>query len=74
MLASLRHALKPDGRVVIVDFYRSRKHPRMPKERLQGHIRLDRDGFADEVRSAGFQLERAFDHLPHQYVLIFRKD
>lgn len=74
VLASLRSALKPGGRVVVVDFYRSRKHPRMSKDRLEGHIRLDRDGFAAEIRSAGFELDRQFDHLPHQYVLVFKKN
>lgn len=74
VLASLRSALKPDGRVVVVDFYRSREHPRMPADRLENHIRLDRDGFADEIRSAGFELDRQFDHLPHQYVLVFKKN
>lgn len=73
VLTSLRNALKPDGRVVIVDFYRSRKHPRMSKDRLENHIRLDRDGFMGEVKSAGFKLDRTFDHFPHQYVLVFEK-
>jgi ubiquinone/menaquinone biosynthesis C-methylase UbiE len=73
VLASLRNSLKPDGRLVVVDFYRSRKHPRMSPDRLENHIRLDRDGFAAEIESAGFQLDRQFDHLPHQYVLVFKK-
>jgi ubiquinone/menaquinone biosynthesis C-methylase UbiE len=73
VLASIRKALKPEGRLVIVDFYRSRKHPRMTDERLKEHIRLDRDEFAAEIQSAGFGLDRQFDHLPHQYVLIFEK-
>jgi ubiquinone/menaquinone biosynthesis C-methylase UbiE len=74
MLASIRKALKPDGRLVLVDFYRSREHPTMSPERLQAHIRLDRDGFAAEIQSNGFRLERQFDHFPHQYVLIFQKN
>ena len=72
-LKSLRQSLKPDGRLVVVDFYRSRPHPTMSEERLQGHIRLDRDGFTKEIESAGFRLDRYFDHLPHQYAIIFRK-
>lgn len=72
-LKNLRRSLKPDGRLVVVDFYRSRPHPTMSPERLKDHIRLDRDGFAKEIESAGFRLERTFDHLPHQYVLILRK-
>jgi ubiquinone/menaquinone biosynthesis C-methylase UbiE len=74
VLASIQKSLKPEGRLVVVDFYRSRDHPRMSAERLQDHIRLDRDGFAAEIISAGFRLDRQFDHLPHQYVLIFAKN
>lgn len=70
-LASIRKSLKPDGRLVVVDFYKSRKHPRMSAERLANHIRKDRDGFAAEIDEAGFRLIRHFDQLPHQYVLIF---
>lgn len=73
VLSSLRNSLKPGGRVAVVDFYRSRKHPRMSPDRLENHIRLDRDGFAAEIESAGFALDRQFDHLPHQYVLVFKK-
>lgn len=73
ILGTIRQALKPDGRLAVVDFYRDREHPRMSEERRKDHIRLDRDGFAAEIESAGFRLEKTFDHLPHQYVLIFTK-
>ena len=72
-LKSLRRSLKPDGRLVVVDFYRSRPNPNWSEERRMDHIRLDRDGFTEEIESAGFRLERYFDHLPHQYALIFQK-
>ena len=72
-MATVHKAIKPGGRLVVVDFYRSREHPRMSEERRMNHIRLDRDGFAAEIEAAGFRLERHFDHMPHQYVLIFRK-
>lgn len=71
-LSKIRESLAPGGRLVMIDFYRSREHPTMSKERLMGHIREDRDGFAKEIESAGFELIRHFDHLPHQYVLIFQ--
>lgn len=66
-------SLAPNGRVVMIDFYRSREHPTMSPERLEGHIRKDRDGFKAEIEEAGFRLIRQFDHLPYQYVLIFQK-
>jgi ubiquinone/menaquinone biosynthesis C-methylase UbiE len=70
-LAHILESLAPGGRLAVIDFYRSRKHPTMSKERLEGHIREDRDGFAAEIEKAGFKLIRRFDHLPHQYVLLF---
>ena len=72
-LATVHRAIKPGGRLVVIDFYRSREHPRMSEERRLNHIRLDRDGFAAEIEAAGFRLERHFDHMPHQYVLILRR-
>lgn len=72
-LARILSAVKPGGRFVVVDFYRSRPHPRMSPERLAGHIRKDRDGFAAEIQSAGFELLRIFDQLPYQYALVFKK-
>ena len=72
-MARVRESLKPDGRLAVIDFYRSRPHPNWSEDRLQEHIRLDRDGFADEIASAGFELVETFDQLPHQYVLVFKK-
>lgn len=72
MLAKLRHAIKPEGRLIIVDFYRSRKHPGATDADLKSHVRADRDEVVLEVKAQGFRLERTFDHLPHEYVLIFR--
>lgn len=73
MLARLHYALKPDGRLIIVDFYRSRKHPGATDADLKTHIRLDRDGVVGEVVAHGFNLERSSDHLHHEYVLMFRQ-
>jgi hypothetical protein len=44
----------------------------MSPEGLRDHIRLDRDEVIVEVKAAGFELEEQLDHLPHQYVLVFR--
>ena len=72
-MASLYKAVKPGGRLAMIDFYRSREHPTMPEQRRKDHIRLDRDGFKAEIEAVGFKFDRTFDHLPHQYVLIFTK-
>jgi ubiquinone/menaquinone biosynthesis C-methylase UbiE len=72
-LGNIRASLAPGGRLAVIDFYRGRPHPTMSKERLEGHIREDRDGFAAEIERAGFKLIRHFDHLPYQYVLLFER-
>ena len=72
-MATVYEAVKPGGRLAVIDFYRSREHPRMSEERRKNHIRLDRDGFKKEIESVGFQFDRTFDHLPYQYVLMFKK-
>lgn len=72
MLTALRRAMKPGGQLIIVDCYRSRKHPGATDADLKIHVRADRDEVIGEVKASGFQLERTFDHLPHLYVAIFR--
>jgi ubiquinone/menaquinone biosynthesis C-methylase UbiE len=72
VLTALRRALKPGGRLIIVDFYRSRKHPGAADADLKTHVRADRDQVIGEVTANKFRLERTFDHLPHEYVAVFR--
>lgn len=73
MLRHIRVALKPNGRLIIIEYYRSRLRPGVTEEDLQSHIRLDRDGVIQEVSAHGFHLTKAFDHLPYEYVLDFAR-
>lgn len=73
-ISSVRKSLKPSGRLIVVDFYRSRKHPGGTLDDLRYHIRADRDDFAAEIALGGFRLVDAFDHLHHEYVLVFRPE
>jgi ubiquinone/menaquinone biosynthesis C-methylase UbiE len=73
MLKNIRRALNPHGRLIIVDYYRTRQHPGTSMDDLREHIRLDRDEVVAEVSAQGFHLVRSFDHLPHEYVLMFGK-
>jgi ubiquinone/menaquinone biosynthesis C-methylase UbiE len=73
MLQHIRTALKPKGRLIIIEYYRSRHHPSATDEDLQEHIRLDHDGVVAEVSAHGFHLTKSFDHLPYEYVLDFAK-
>ena len=73
MLQNVRRALKARGRLVIVEYYRSHPHPGATEEDLRSHIRLDRDDVVKEVSSQDFRLSKQFDHLPHEYILIFSR-
>ncbi len=65
MLAALAAALKPAGRLAIVEFYKATG----PQP---GHIRLDRDEFIQEIESNGFRLLSKNDSITdRQYLLIF---
>jgi ubiquinone/menaquinone biosynthesis C-methylase UbiE len=70
-LRHIRRALKVRGQLIIVEYYRSRKHPSASDEDLRSHIRLDRDEVVAEVSAHGFRLAKQYDHLPHEYVLMF---
>ncbi len=72
-LRAIAGSLKADGRLVVVDFYRSRVREGRDPDWALNHIRADRDEFRAEIEAAGFKFVRTFDHLPHQYALIFEK-
>ncbi len=73
VIQRLRHAIKPGGRLIVADFYNSRPHPRATPQVLKQHIRADREQVAGEITTEGFRLLKQFDHLPHEYVLVFEK-
>lgn len=62
----LAKALKPGGRVVIVDFHK-RPLPLGPPVEWK----LTPEAVTEEFRQAGFQLARSVDFLPYQYFLEF---
>lgn len=64
----LAAALKPGGRIVIVDFYK-KKLPVGPPESMK----LSEKQVEEEFRAAGFRLAKSHTFLPHQYFLEFRK-
>lgn len=65
-LRLLAQALKPKGRVIIVDFQK-RETPLGPPMKW----RLTPDTVSEEFRQAGFQSGRSLDFLPYQYFLEF---
>lgn len=73
MLAGIHKALKPGGKLVIVDYY---KRPNaMPDNRAMTHIRADVDDVIKEVEANHFRLVSQREHVPgSQYMLILEKN
>lgn len=79
-MRAVRRALKPGGRLFIIDFYRSRPNPQANLDQVRRHVRLDRDDVVKEIEAQGFRLTKQWDHMtfswsqtPFTYVLVFEK-
>ena len=62
----LAAALRPGGRLAVVDFFK-RELPVGPGVEMK----IAREAMVRELRDAGFRVEEEFDFLPHQYFLVF---
>ncbi|MGH9629706.1 MAG: class I SAM-dependent methyltransferase, partial [Bryobacteraceae bacterium] len=72
MLADLKKALKPDGRLAIVDYHKNKES--MSNGRALKHIRLTDKEAVKEVESNGWKLVSKSEHIPRvQWLGIFRK-
>ena len=65
----LRTALKPGGRLVVIDFFK-KPLPVGP----QPAMKLSEVEVQAELSAAGFRLDKSFDFLPYQYFLVFRSE
>lgn len=70
MLSSIHQALKPGGRLIVIDF---RRDPRHSSRWVMGHVRAGRDTVVDEITQAGFRLIDDKPLLRTNYYLIFSK-
>jgi len=64
----LARALKPGGRIAILEFYK-KPLPVGPPESMK----LTEDEVTGELQAAGFRKTKSFDFLPYQYFLVFEK-
>jgi len=71
-LWSIHQALRPDGRLVVVDFERI---PGVSREWLMDHVRAGKEVFRAEIEAAGFTFEKEIEieGLEENYFLVFRK-
>jgi ubiquinone/menaquinone biosynthesis C-methylase UbiE len=73
MLAAIHQALKPDGKLVVVEYYK--RQEAMPNGRALTHIRLDMPDVIKEIEANHFHLLAEKEHIPDsQYMLILRKN
>ena len=70
MLSSIHQALKPGGRLIVIDF---RRDPRHSSRWVMGHVRAGRDTVVDEITRAGFRLIDDKPLLRTNYYLEFRR-
>lgn len=66
--ANVRRYLRPNGRIVIIDFSGKRW-----LESFGGHY-TPGDLIKREMREAGYHLQKEFDFLPRQYFLVFAEN
>ena len=69
-MATVHKALRPGGRLVVVDF---KKIPGVTKQWIMGHVRCDQKETTEEIVKAGFELVDTVDIMEEQFVLRFKK-
>ena len=68
MLRHIRESLKPDGRMVLLE-YRA-EDPKVPIMALH---KMTVDQVKSEIEPEGFRLDQVMETLPRQHILIFRR-
>jgi ubiquinone/menaquinone biosynthesis C-methylase UbiE len=68
MLRGIRAALKPDGRMVLLEY--RKEDPKVP---IKPEHKMTVAEVKAEIEPEGFRLEKTLENLPRQHILIFRK-
>jgi predicted methyltransferase len=68
MLQAIRAALKPEGRLVLLEY--RKEDPSVP---IRAEHKMSVAEVKAEVEPEGFRLDKVLDTLPRQHILIFRK-
>src|SRR4051794_18152206 len=68
MLQAIRRSLKPDGRIVLLEY--RKEDPAVP---IRPEHKMSVEEVRAELEPEGFRLERVSEALPRQHILIFRK-
>jgi ubiquinone/menaquinone biosynthesis C-methylase UbiE len=68
MLQKLRGALKPDGRLVLLEY--RKEDPHIP---IRSEHKMSVAEAKAEVEAEGYKLDEVLKDLPRQHILIFRK-
>lgn len=69
-MRSIHRALKPGGRVVLVEFHRREGES---SDWILGHLRAGQDVFVDEIRRSGFEVLSEANFMKTSYHMTFRK-
>jgi ubiquinone/menaquinone biosynthesis C-methylase UbiE len=73
MLAALHKDLKPGGKLVVVEYYKTQEA--MPGGRALTHIRLNKPDVIKEIEANHFRLVSEREHIPgSQYMLILERN
>ena len=68
MLRKIRESLKPDGRLVLLEY--RKEDPNIP---IRPEHKMSITEVRAEVEPEGFRLDKALETLPRQHILIFRR-
>ena len=68
MLRKIREAMKPDGRLVLLE-YRAED----PKVQIRAEHKMTVAQVKAELEPEGFRLDKVIEDLPRQHILIFKK-